>query len=432
MSKKILQDIKIKNLTEGVVRRPRIVQKEPASVSDFFEKKRSTRNVIHDVETGKKRSKSRYALWFVAAVSFIFFLFALSYLFLRVQITVNPKIQDVVLNENFSASKNATPTTLPFDLIVISGEESRSIPTTGEQDVAQKATGVVVVYNAFGAEPQRLDIDTRLEGSNGKIYKTQRQIVVPGMKGNVPGSIEVGVYASVAGGEYNSVPLDFTVLGFKGTPKYSKFYARSKGDIAGGFKGKAPVLADADKSTTVDNMKTTLQEKLFKKATDQIPVGFVLLKNGFSLHIDDNNINVAVAKDNMLPVTIKGTFYGLLFDEAKLSQQIAQNNIPSDDISDIYVSNLRDLTFSLSDTGGSSLGDAKSINFHLSGTAKIVWKLNEDKFTADLLGKSRKEFNQILSQYPNIHSADVLISPFWKMSFPDKTKDIKIIVNYPK
>ena len=58
--------------------------------------------------------------------------------------------------------------------------------------------------------------------------------------------------------------------------------------------------------------------------------------------------------------------------------------------------------------------------------------LDVDKLVADLLGKSKKDYNQILLKYPNIDSADLVISPFWKMSLPDKTRDIKVIVNYPK
>ena len=50
----------------------------------------------------------------------------------------------------------------------------------------------------------------------------------------------------------------------------------------------------------------------------------------------------------------------------------------------------------------------------------------------DLLGKKKADFNDAMSQYSNIDSADLSISPIWALSFPDKSKDINIIVNYPK
>jgi hypothetical protein len=127
-----------------------------------------------------------------------------------------------------------------------------------------------------------------------------------------------------------------------------------------------------------------------------------------------------------------GTLYGLLFDEVKLTEKITKNIIKDGEGSAVYLPNIKDLKFVLSNKENISLSDAQKINFNLSGTAKIVWKLDEDKLVADLLGKSKKDFNQILLQYPNIDSADLVISPFWKMSFPDKIKDIKVVVNYPQ
>ena len=47
-------------------------------------------------------------------------------------------------------------------------------------------------------------------------------------KDGKPGSVEVGIYGSSAGPEYNSIPIDFKIFGFKNTPKYAKIYARSK------------------------------------------------------------------------------------------------------------------------------------------------------------------------------------------------------------
>lgn len=430
MSKNLLQDmIKVKHLS-------REMSALPDSALDAMETQ-------PQVSQNRRRNRPRYKLWLVAIISFIFFLFSLSYMFVKVEVQVNPKIKDVLLNQNLLASKDGGGEALSFDLIVISGEEEKIIKTTEEKDVSKKAEGVVLIYNTFSSATQRLDIDTRLEGSNGKIYKTKKQIIVPGMKGSVPGSIEVGIYGAGAGEEYNSGPLDFTIFGFKGTPKYSKFYARSKGEINGGFVGKAPIISEEQKIKTINELKTTLQTKLFKKATDQIPSGFILFKDAIFLNIDDDNVDLTAAQDNILPIKLKGTLYGLLFNEGRLTKKIAEENINEYDGSLVFLSNIRNLIFSLP-TGqaglsnkenisfANNISEVKNINFNLSGATKIVWKLDEKKLITDLLGKSKKDFKQILSQYPNIDSADLSISPFWKMSFPDKSKDIKVIVNYPK
>src|SRR3989344_6073446 len=292
-------------------------------LQDIVKVKHSGASGVRDAQVSKRETKredkrSGYTLWFVAIISIIFFIFSISYLFLKVVVTVNPKTQDVVLNENLTASKGASAGALSFDLIVISGEENKMLETTLKKDVSEKAKGVVLIYNTFSSKTQRLDIDTRLEGSNGKIYKTVNTVVVPGMKGNTPGSIEVGIYAAEAGEEYNSGPLDFTIFGFKGTPKYSKFYGRSKGEITGGFKGKASIIPEADKSAIINDLKTSLQAKLLKKAADQIPSGFILFKDAVILSIDENNTDHASIK-------IKATLYGFLFNEDKLAKKIAES-----------------------------------------------------------------------------------------------------------
>ncbi len=381
--------------------------------------------------------KPRYKIWLVAIISITFFIFAVSYLFTKAVVTVNPKTKELVLNQDLSASKDSATEGLSFDLVVISGEENKTLKADSEKDVKEVATGTVVIYNAFGYSPQPLSIDTRLTGSNGKIYKTKTKTVVPGMKKDgIPGSVEVKIYASVAGAEYNSMPLDFQIFGFKGTPKYSKIYARSKGEITGGFVGKAPVVSDADKAQAISDLKTTLQNKLLKNATNQIPTGFVLFKNAILLNTNnvnnEPNISSIYNKDNSLTLKLKGTLEGILLDEQKLTKKITEKDVAEYSGSQVYVSNLRDLNFSMSNGDTNISNDTKNINFNLSGSAKVVWKLDETKLVNDLLGKSKKDFSQILLQYPGVDSADVVTTPFWRTSLPDKSKDIQVIVNYQK
>ena len=293
---------------------PREVQKDREEIKKEFEPKK----------------RSRYMLWGVALFSVVFCLFAFSLLFSKAEVIVNPKTQDVVLSENLSAAKDSSTGTLPFDLVVISGTQSQNLRANGQKDASIKATGNVIIYNAYSSAPQILSINTRLEGSNGKMYMTQTKTVVPGMTKSDPGSVEVGIYGSAAGADYNSAPLDFKIFGFKGTPKYSKFYGRSQGAITGGFVGKAPDMPEADQLTAEANLKTALQAKLLQQAADQIPSGFILFKDAIFLDTGTNNtsnISSAYNADNSMTLTLSGTLYGILFNEQKLTQKIATKNI---------------------------------------------------------------------------------------------------------
>jgi hypothetical protein len=417
-----------RNLLQDMVRVKKIPVRE-------IREKMVEQEKIPDIPNKIREKKgSKYRIYFVALISIVFLLFALSFLFSGAKVTIVPKVKEIPLsNENLSATKNSNMPGLSFDLVVISGDENKIIQGGEEKEVSLAAKGMVVIYNAFSAKPQTLDVDTRLEGSNGKIYKTDKKIVIPGKTSDdKPGSVEVGIYGANAGEEYNSTPIDFKIFGFKGTPKYSKFYARSKTDITGGFKGKSPVVSSLDKTTTVTELKTTLETKLLKKVTDQIPSGFILFKDAIFLKIDDKDVSFVSDKNNAVLANVKGTLYGFLFDEKKLTRKIAEDIIEKYDGNEVYMPNIRDLTFSLFDKENVSFADVKSINFTLSGTPKIIWKVDETKFTNDILGKKKSEFNLILAQYPNIDTAVLVLRPFWKSSFPDKSKNIQIIVNYPK
>jgi hypothetical protein len=194
--------------------------------------------------------------------------------------------------------------------------------------------------------------------------------------------------------------------------------------------GKFFVLTDAEKQTFQSVLEANLRTKLLQKATSQIPSGFILFKDAAFLNVDEQNLDTPSATASF-QADIKGTFYGILFEEKKLTQKIASSHVEKYDGTPVYISNIRDLVFSL-ETNVSNFADLTDINFHLSGPAKVVWKVDQAKLISDLLGQSKKNFNQILTRYPDIDSASLVLSPLWSRSIPSKTKNVKITVNYPQ
>jgi hypothetical protein len=410
---------------------PTITKEEKSWTPPVMENKVSRRVEFDTPLTGVDNvGRSRYGLWVVAGVAVIFLFFAVSFMFSKALITINPKISDIPYNQNLQAVKDTDEDTLSFDLVVLSGEEKKTLRGGEVTDLAVKARGTVVIYNNFNTVPQKLAIDTRLEGSNGKIYKTEKALTVPGMKGATPGSIEVNIYGSEAGEAYNSGPLDFTILGFKGTSKYTKFYARSKGDITGGFVGKGSMVSEGSKTNAINELTEILKSKLSKKATEQIPPGFILFPDASFLSVDSEEVGKTEAGSTDVPITIKGTLYGFLFNEEELAKKIVSTAVANGDGSEVFISNIRDLTFALLRRDSSSAGVA-NINFSLTGTPKVVWKFDADALAAELVDKKKSDFSQILSQYPNIDSADLILRPFWKRSFPSELKNISVTVKYP-
>ncbi len=414
-----------KNLLQDMVRPKTIKEK------NYFNNIEVIKNrPIEKTPEGKEPAGgSKYALWFVAIFSIVFLIFAISMFFASASITINPKEKDFDLNSSFIAVKDASGTNLSFDLVALSGEETKSIPANGTKDIDIKAIGKIRIYNNYSSTPQILAANTRLEGLNGKIYRTDSKVSVPGfLKKDTPGSTEVGIYGAVAGEEYNSAPLDFKILAFKNSTKYLKIYGRSVGNITGGFKGQVPNITDVDKTSTLAELQIALQAKLLKQIDP--PDGFILFKDAIYLDITADSTPPQI-KDSNAIITVKGKLYGFILNEKNLTRALVKNLIPDYDGSDVFIPNIKDLVFSLSSKEYHSFSTAKSITFTLVGKPKVVWRVDADKLSDDLLGTNKKDFNNALSKYLNIASADLVIRPAWKSSFPDKKKDIKVIVNYP-
>ncbi|MBP9715378.1 MAG: hypothetical protein KBD52_02720 [Candidatus Pacebacteria bacterium] len=430
MNKNLLQDmVKIKRTKQGIVLKEIDKKLEKKIENDDFFKPRA--RVSFSEEVNKEKKSPKNALWFVAIITVVFLLFAISTLFTEAKVSVNPKVKEITLDEKIFAQKDSSGEDLSFDLVVIGGEESIPIEGQGKEEVSNSAKGTVIIYNDYNNTAQALDINTRLEGSNGKIYKTEKKITVPGKSSDgTPGKVEVGIYANEPGKEYNSEPLDFKILGFKGSPKYTKFYGRSKDEIIGGIVGTLPTVTLEEKSTAMEQLTKKLEVKLLQKTINQIPKDFILFDGAYTLIIDDKNEEYDKEK-NTIVISLKGTLYGFLFKETELTKKVASSVVPDYDNSDIYIPKIKDLKFSLTDNTYSSFKDVESISFKLSGPTKIVWKVDEDALIGDLLEKSKKDFESLLLQYSSIDTASVVIRPFWKKSFPDKIKDITVNVNYP-
>ena len=244
------------------------------NTEDFFANKKPIKNFSKEEEkydfSSNKKPEKGHGLWFIAIIAVVFLIFAISILFSSVSINVDPKVTELKLDNSntFTAIKNSDTENLPFDLVVLSGSESKIVPTNGLKNINTKAIGQITLLNTFSTSPQNLAIDTRIEGSNGKIYKLDSKISIPGMikvdKKETPGMIDAGIYAEKDGDEYNSTPINFKILGFKGSSKYEKIYAISKGDIAGGFIGTQPDIAEPDMTSAVSELKTNLQTKLLQ------------------------------------------------------------------------------------------------------------------------------------------------------------------------
>ena len=115
---------------------------------------------------------------------------------------------------------------------------TQAYPASGKKYAEKKATGEVVIYNNFSSSPQTLVATTRLVSSDGKIYRLNNSITVPGAEapgGKItPSSIRASISADKPGEAYNLSPgVKFRIPGFEGSPKYDGFYAELNEPLGG-------------------------------------------------------------------------------------------------------------------------------------------------------------------------------------------------------
>ncbi len=439
MPKRILQDIiSPKNRSKETTRHDDATLKESARRAEplaggrggFFRDRKQSLRPARDESEGN----STFVIWGIAAFAILVVLFSVFSLFEKATIKVTLKQQIETINTQLSAQRGTAATGgLVFEIMTLTGEEKKTIPATQVERVDQESFGKIIVYNNFDSKNQKLIKRTRFETPEGLIFRIRDSVVVPGRKTSggekIPGSIEVTVYADGSGEEYNIGLTDFTIPGFKGSPRFDGFYARSKTPMVGGFSGVVKTVSDKQLEVAEQELASSLRGKLIQKASSQKPDSFVLYDDAIFFSLDGDGaqaIQTDVNKDEV-DVVVSGTLHSIIFNKNTLSQFLANiliSNVRSDD--NIIVQNLDALEFAVSNKELFSPAENTTLSFVMQGNPHLVWRFDEVKLKHDTLAKSKDEFREVLANYPSIQKAEVTLRPFWRRSFPDNPDKIKI------
>jgi len=125
---------------------------------------------------------------------------------------------------------------------------------------------------------------------------------------------------ALPGEEYNIDLTDFNVVGFKGTPKYDKFYARSKTEITGGLTGFMYTISEEEGMNIQIALHDKLYQKLVQQARAQLPEGFVFYDDG--IFLETTSENDFISDTSSVSVIESGIMHIIIFDEDDLEQKI--------------------------------------------------------------------------------------------------------------
>jgi hypothetical protein len=397
----------------------------------FFEKVRPVAKIIPERKTPR-----RTFIWVIATFALVGTAFLVANYFSSATIEITPVTYQGHLDTDFAAIKEGGASavdagTMMFHFISLTDEKTKEVPATTVQKVEKKASGQVVIFNAYSKDSQRLIKNTRLESVDHKIYRIDQSVVVPGVKivagKSVPGSVEALVYADAPGAEYNIGAGDFTIPGFKGDPRFTKFTAHSKPDspISGGFTGTVNVPTDVDVKNAQDELKLALKPAAIEKARALIPADMTFFPGSIVLKFEE--VPQEYSQSDTSKVSVKATVSVFFFDTALLTQKIASSALTDYQGNPVTVSNMLGLSFAFVDpVDNVVLADIPQVRFHILGDPVFVGKIDEQKIKLSLAGKAKKDFAKIIIGEQNIGKADATVRPMWKSDFPQELSKIAI------
>lgn len=431
MAKKIIQDIYTSKKSIRLVKRS-----GPSARREETKEIHKRNDYEEDIERISRKEKvsnnSHIFLWGLSIVFVGIVLFLLSSTFSTATITITPKTQALVLNDTLNITTDATNTkNLHFQIMTVKKTASKSLETDGEQYVETKATGKVIIYNNDSTSKQRLINNTRLESSEGLIYRIRDSVDVPGIKTvngvKTPGSVEVDVIADAPGEKYNmsisDLKGDFKIPGFKGSTKYNTFYARLSSDIAGGFIGNQKKVSETSITSGRNEIINSLKTDIVKDIYTQTPEQFIVFKDNYFTQINDLP---DTSKDNGYQISEEAVAYVVMFNKDELSSYLAKQKIENYDNSKVDI--LWTDAVTASTTGSTAKPwTEKTLKIKLVGQTRFVWQYDPSVILSEIKGQSRNILQAVLKQNPSIKEIQASIRPQWNSVFPKNDDKIKIV-----
>lgn len=345
-----------------------------------------------------------------------------SFIFHRADVSVTLKSFPVSINETFEAAPGGS--VLSFTQAATSVTQSAVVPSTGREVVEDRASGTIVVQNAYSTESQRLIANTRFEASDGRIYRIRAPIVIPGYTvrngEKIPGEIRTTVYADEAGDAYNKMAATFTIPGLKESGQsdmYSLITAKTEDPLTGGFVGERPVISRASREAATTELKNDLDRLARAQLLSEVPEGMFIFADTVEVvfrELPD------IYTDNEAKIALEATAQAPQFSETEIATLIASENGISTE-GRLILSPRENFTFEVSESNTEG-----NLSVKMLGEGSVEPYFDQSAFIEDLLGKNQRSVSATMVLYPAISDLKVRVYPFWRQSLPKSSDRFNI------
>ena len=317
---------------------------------------------------------------------------------------------------------------IPAALEQIVKEETEEFEATGKKSGGGKASGSVVIYNEYSSASQPLVKTTRLETKDGKIFRITKSVVVPGMARvegkSEPGAVEVEVIADKPGEEYNIKPAEFTIPGFKGNPKYNKFYAKSTKAMKGGASGDISIVTSRDIIEAKEKLIKKAEKNAVKALVDSIPDDRKIFEDAVVTKVESAVSSVKVgAESEKFAYTVKVKAKALSFFESDV-KDLVKKDLEKRGINVDLISLANPVNYILVDSDN----DRGFLKFDAKAEVEISSDVDLENFKKGILGKKADEVEDYAKSYSSIQKVDVNFWPFFINKVPFLESRVKVEV----
>ncbi len=373
----------------------------------------------------------------VGALLIAFFVWAI-WIAPSATVIVSARTTDVELQTPLTVGEGLaadnTKKTLPSIVQTEKQEDTVEFTPTGKEEVGEKASGTVKIYNC---KNDSVTISSGTYISNGaQNYVIQSTVVVPDADFNPGGggficdpgvSSDIKVVAVDIGSDSNkSSGEEFAIAG-----QSDLVTAESSSDIGGGSKKTITVVSPEDvlkaREQLAQDKTSEVKEILLKKFDSSV----IVIKDSFSTKVGEQEIIPKLGEEvtgNKATITVEMvyTMSGIAepvlreFLENAIKEQLG--DLENKRIYDSGAKDARITEFELS-------SNKKQATISLAATGKIGPKIQDDDIRKIVKGKRYGEIEKALKAIDGVSGVKVNLSPFWVFTVPDDYKKITIEFN---
>lgn len=309
-------------------------------------------------------------------------------------------------------------------------EQTVTMDSSGTGDsvsVEGKATGKVIILNKYSSASQNLVAKTRLLSKEGKLFRLTKDILVPGMEGETPGKIEATVIADKVGEDFNIGPSQFTIEGFKGSPKYEKFEVTSFDSMKGGGTGNNGKETKIVSQKDIDSARIKAMDELGKNLSSLVAkdIGenrkYFIDSAGKEILEAFSDFRIGEATDKF-NYTVKEKIKLISFNEDELKNLIYENI--KQEIGEGFILNQEKIIFSYDKPVVD--WEKKQMEIAVSYEGLVFSNVKLEEMKRELLGKNESALKEALIKYNQIEKAELEYYPAWSGRWPALERNFKI------